>query len=404
MVVAFAASLTSTWSAVRISGIQVSDVILGLWVVLVGLAAGPAVLRQAPRWLGAPVAGAGLALTLQFIVGASAGARLSEDVGVLLRLTGATVVVPIVIIASVRLCGPGALRVVVQGWAASAAVSVLAELHVLRGGALPAVVVREMVAAGRGFGLALHPNSLGMTCLLALPFFLGGVRGHGPIPARFAVPGSALMLVGLFLADSRAALLVGGAVVLLAGGYLCTTRGAWPIGLPVLLLAVAAALVYLPDVYAATRLSGSGSAAASDALRALYRNEAFQLIEASPVFGHQLASIGAGVMTLLGLLVAGGIVLAVTYYAYFFAALRALLKLARRGHAMATLCIVSTTSFLTVGLAQPSTVERYTFWPLGIGLALGVLAGRTDRVGQPTQGATTDPVGTSSGPRLHRAK
>ena len=390
MVVASATSLTSMWSAVRVSGVQVSDALLLLWSVLVVLAAGPAALRRTPRWLAAPVLAACLAMTLQVLVGASTAARLSADSEVLLRLVTATVVVPLVIIASARVCGTRALRVIVQGWVASAAVSVLAELYVVRGGTLPSVVVRELVSAERGFGLALHPNSLGMTCVLALPFFLGGMRGHGPIPARLAVPGSGLMLVGLFVADSRAALLVGGVIVLLAGAYLCTTRGAWPIGLPLLLLAMAAALVYLPDVVAGTRLSGSGNTAGSDALRELHRQQALELIEASPVFGHQLSSVGAGVMTLLGLLVAGGIVFAVGYYAYFGAALRVLLPLARQGRALATLCIISTTCFLTIGLAQPSTVERYTFWPIGVGLALALVARPTDAVSASRHGARTD--------------
>jgi hypothetical protein len=373
IVVAFAASLTSTWSAVRLYGVQLSDAVLALWAVVLVVTAGPAVVLRAPRWLALPVLGAGVALVLQ-VVTASPGVELAVDLELLARLLTATVVVPAVIIASVRLQGAAALRAIVLGFAFSAITSVLAELYVTGGGTLPPFVIHELTAAGRGFGLALHPNSLGMTCVLALPFLLGGVRRYAPIPAGFALPGSALMLVGLLLADSRSALIVGGVVLLLAVGYLCTTQRAWPVGLPLLLLFVAAAFVYVPDVVAATRLSGSGSAEGSDQLRLLLRQEAFELIGASPVFGHQLSSIGAGVMTLLGLLVAGGVIFAVAYYAYFVAALRTLLQLARRGSAMATLCLVAALSFLTVGLAQPSTVERYTFWPVGLGLAVGVLA------------------------------
>jgi hypothetical protein len=392
--VAFAASLTSTWSAVRVYGIQLSDAVLALWVVVLVLTAGPAVVFRAPRWLVLPFLGAGVALILQLAT-ASPGVELAVDLELLGRLLAATVVVPAAIIASVRLQGAAALRVIVLGFVCSAVVSVLAELYVTGGGTMPPFVIREMTAAGRGFGLALHPNSLGLTCVLALPFLLGGIRRYVPVPARFALPGSALMLVGLFLADSRSALIVGGVVLLLAVGFLCTTQRAWPIGLPLLLLFAAAAFVYVPDVVAATRLSGSGSAAASDELRLLFRQQAFELIDASPVFGHQLSSIGAGVMTLLGLLVAGGLIFAVAYYAYFIAALHRLLKLARQGSAMATLCLVAALCYLTVGLAQPSTVERYTFWPIGLGLAVGVTALRNGAA--PGSAAATHPRSASGG-------
>jgi hypothetical protein len=399
---AFAASATSTWSAVRVSGIQVSDILLILWVALLVVSGGPAIAFRAPRWLLLPVVGAGLAMTLQVVVDGSSGAPLAGDLDVLIRLFAATVVVPAVVLASAHLYGAGALRVILQGWLLSAAISVLAELHVTRGGSLPNFVIHDFEAAGRGFGLALHPNSLGLTCVLALPFFLGGIRGYAPISARFAVPGAALMLVGLYLADSRAALLAGGVVLLLAGGYLCTTKGAWPIGLPVLLLVVAGALVYLPRVVADSRLSGSGSAAGSDALRAVYRDEALALIDASPIFGHQLTSIGAGVMTLLGLLVAGGIIFALAYYAYFLAALRKTVVLMRQGHAMAALCLISTIAFLAVGLAQPSTVERYTFWPIGMALAVAVGARRNSTQPGPVGGPPAGSGRTSRTDVAHR--
>ena len=71
---------------------------------------------------------------------------------------------------------------------------------------------------------------------------------------------------------------------------------------------------------------------------------------------------------------------------------------------MATLCLISTTSFLTVGLAQPSTVERYTFWPIGVGLALGLAGRRAESSSGSTYSARTDTGGTASGTQFKGAK
>lgn len=365
---AFLCALASTWTAVRVGGTQLSDLLMVLWALAIAVA-GTARARAAavlPGWVWLPAVGAVAALTLQVTTSPSRGYQLAADLELLARLTAATVLVPLLIVASARLW-PSSLRATIVGWAASVACSVVAQLHVDTGGALP--VAQHELLSPRGFGLTLHPNSFGLGCVLVLPFVLAGIRSKGPIPAVLAVPFTALTAVGLVSADSRSALAVALVVTVLALAYLLTSARMWPIGLPFLLVAGAVSLIWLPGALNATRLA-EGAAVESDALRSLQRQEAWQRVAQSPLFGDRVAEVGNGVMTLLGLLVAGGVIMAVAYYAYFAAALTTLVRLARAGDLLAGLSLISALSFLAVGLAQPTTVERYTFWPVGIGLAV----------------------------------
>ena len=66
--------------------------------------------------------------------------------------------------------------------------------------------------------------------------------------------------------------------------------------------------------------------------------------------------------------------MAAGYYAYFAATLVTLTRRVRDGDPLTGLSLISVLSFLAVGLAQTTTVERYTFWPVGIGLAAAVAA------------------------------
>lgn len=204
------------------------------------------------------------------------------------------------------------LRVLAWMFTAGSSLSVLAGLTLLRD------------AFGRAQGFTLHPNHLGLVSLMASGAALGLALTSGGGRRKVALACGLVLVVGVVMSGSRAALAGGGAFFLT---YLLATRN-WSVLRWAALAAVACtALLSLgivkvtADNNAVGRFLGKDTTSAeSDSIRASLRARTLERIDAHPITGDGFARArsshnlylqlwaSAGLLGLLGFL---GIVLVV---------------------------------------------------------------------------------------------
>lgn len=169
-------------------------------------------------------------------------------------------------------------------------------------------IVTPRPYAGRAAGLTVHPNHFGLVCMLAVGLGLGlalSSRGW----ARWGALGGVVILVGgIGLSGSRAAIL--GLVVTVGLTAVLARRFRLLVatGVAALLagMAIVVGIVRVPGANALSRLVGGGASAASDAERSKALAEAFASFDRHPFTGEGFEFAQVAHNIYLQVLVVGG--------------------------------------------------------------------------------------------------
>ncbi|MFC4902286.1 O-antigen ligase family protein [Kocuria oceani] len=212
----------------------------------------------------------------------------------------------------------------------------------------------------RAIGLAFHPNSLAFSLAIALPVltWLWSRPGGGRLAKFIWLGGFLVCMNALYLADSRAGLLVGASAGLV--GIFIAIRSTWArlLSLPLAFFAGVALLHYVPPLLATTRFANRSSAA-SDSLRIQYNTAALDAFATHPVFGSGFGSM-TGVAIPLQLLSSGGFVLLMLYTAFIAAPTLQFFSKTRSALSNYGLLVVGT--IIGFGLLNSALTERVTYW------------------------------------------
>lgn len=386
-ILAFGAAFTSTWSGVKLLGVNATDYFLVAAVFFV-LVAGAVKRRRLPIYAWAVLPPATLLLvalvgsivrgdplaskraTNQWVVGTALAAEQSGALPLVARMSLSLTAVVIIVAGFCVILGGGErfVRRAIYAWAMGAATSGLYAL-LESFGLINLPFLYRIMSETRVAGLASHPNSLGQTLTLVLPvliYMLGKTRGMTRITAAVAVPisASAILLTG-----SRAALLCGTVVVISVAAYYVYATKRIPIwflvGGPAILVAL---LVAVPLTLEASRFVDE-SGVASNLARTASLERAVNDFLSSPLFGLGIGG-PAPTMVPLTILVYGGLF----YFAVFYGALMYPLFARPRtlpGLFVPTLVIASV-SVLGYGLLNNAFVDRYLYWPFAAVFALGL--------------------------------
>jgi O-antigen ligase len=169
-----------------------------------------------------------------------------------------------------------------------------------------AITPRSFVS--RALGLTTHPNHFGLACVLAVGLGLGLAMSSTGWHRASAVAGVVLLIAGVALSGSRAAVLGLVVVIRLTAVLARSLRILVVSGVTALLaaMAVIAGLVHIPESNALSRLAGGGGSAASDLGRELATAEAFASINRHPFTGEGFEFAQAAHNIYLQVLVVGG--------------------------------------------------------------------------------------------------
>jgi len=226
----------------------------------------------------------------------------------------------------------------------------------------------------RQIGLTTHPNTLGFTCAIVLPFafyfvstsrrswlpaisvalLLGGVVASGSRGSQAAMP--VVGLIAIMVAKDRKAVLrrVGTALGILGavGAILMATVARHAVG----------------DLFRFT--GSSGSASQSDEHRALLAIQSFADFQRYPFFGLGIRHITEAHNIYLQLLSGGGLVLLIAMVAYWIFMLRDSWRLHIRGEPMAIALFISVVTWLVLGAIENQLTDRLLYYTVGCIAAL----------------------------------
>ncbi|WP_148272860.1 O-antigen ligase family protein [Microbacterium testaceum] len=285
------------------------------------------------------------------------------DVVMLLRIFLTMFVVAMIVFGFQSWFGGDYLRRLLKVWVAGIAFNGLAALAVSFGVVSFAGILTQ-ATGDRLSGLASHPNSLAFSVSLAIaPCIFLVARERGRILWVICL---VLILWGGMLSESRAALLVGLPALALAT-VVSIARSRWnSIAWPILIVGAVGAWFVVPLVLADSRLAG-GAGALSDAGRSALNESALNLFLRNPLTGAGFES-QAGVSVPLTVLTAGGILFAIGYYAFVFSPVPALWR--RRRSPIAPYGLITVAALVSFGFFNPVFMERATYWPILIAMAL----------------------------------
>jgi O-Antigen ligase len=239
-------------------------------------------------------------------------------------------------------------------------------------------------------GLATHPNVLGLTTAMALPVavaWLGGTRGRRRLLSIAVV---LLLLAGVGLSGSRAAV-VGAGIGVAVVALLNRDTRKWA----VLLAAGAVVAVVVLGAVASTplpsvdRLTGGGSAGSSSEERSTIVREVAKEIEERPVVGHGFEYIRGAHSIYLQLLHAGGAVALLAFLVFASGTLglgirsRNTSRLRVSLRTLASALTASMAVWLAMGFVSPAILERYLYVPAGLLLAIWTLWRRDEATTSP---------------------
>jgi hypothetical protein len=226
-------------------------------------------------------------------------------------------------------------------------------------------------------GLEDHPNHLGLSILISLPFviyFMHKVR-------RRWIPGIALLVLagGLLASGSRGSQALSVLVVL--GAVLCLPRKR-EIARIIAGSALAAAgigVVLLFTVLSEERSrllrftgTGAESARSGDAERWAFLRQGWLDWQMYPWFGAGLRHINEAHNIYVQLLAAGGIVLALSMMTYFALVIRDCWRLSCYGNDFARFLLLSIATWLTYGVILDQLTDRELYFTIGCVAALVV--------------------------------
>lgn len=390
-----AGALTSTWTGVKLAGVNVSDVILSL-AVLLRIFSGvnrrtdgtkSNALRRFVPWMiypiliGLVVLGAQtliFGLSLQNVSSESDGYQAdSLTLGYggpllfLLRIFLATSLVAVAIVSEgIKFGRESVYRIfkyLAFGNIVSCAVAILDSFGIthFRDNLLN-------ILGDRAVGLAFHPNSLAQSIVVLLSlsiwWFISTTSKISRVCLSVAI---CIQLYALFLSDSRGGIIVGSLCLVISLVFL--GRGFWSRSflVPACLLGVAVILSFGGNIFAGTRLVGTGT---SDDLslqqRTVLLEKGFEQFVDNPILGAGLGN-GLGVMVPLLVLSSGGLIFLISYYGFILYPVKSLWI--ARSEPIIIACLLSIFGLLMIGFFNNSIAERFNFWPLIGGFVLSVI-------------------------------
>jgi hypothetical protein len=395
-------ALTSTWTGVRLAGLNIADFALfaasafAVIALLLRRTSSLTVSGVTVRiWLPTVLAVFGFLLFLLFQVssdvfdsrasvirnaittGATRFEGESSSLLSLLRFMLAFSLVPALLVFVTRLKGQVALVGLTRLWLLSAALGGVIALADSLGLVDVSSFTYHQISSTRSVGLAHHPNALGFACVIALPFALLGRRVLGLRPWICTLLALALA-AGVFLSYSRGALVAAALVTSFIALWegLSSQRGRKFLGIGLPAVAFICVLA-VPWVIQFTRF-GTQSALQSSEARSDFRAQALADFASSPIFGIGLDYITSGTSVPLGVLASGGVILFGAYCYVLVGPLvmqRSVPISVRSASRVACYGIVA---LLLLGLTQNNATERYLYWPVAFFWALWIL-GVSDR-------------------------
>lgn len=390
LLLTFAAALTSTWTGVRIAGINLVDYLLiaaTALAVIDSLAKG----RRIPIYAWAvipPVSLLLIALTgsvlqgkslvadqeaWQYTVGFAAGAEYSGALPFIARMVLSLTAVSMIVVSATENTHErnSLVQKIIFTWAAGAIVS--AAYGVLDSfanlGNLP--FVYQIVSETRTVSLASHPNSFGQTIAYSIPvlvYMIGVTRGALKAALAFALP---VAIYAIYISGSRAALICG---VLIAGMTFAHVASAGKklnlLIVPITGILLIGAIAVFPSMISTSRFFDE-SGRSSNAIRISRLEKGLDLFYANPLFGAGVGNWN-GEMVPLILLASGGLV----YFALFYTCLTFPLFARPRlsGNPLMPILIITAVGFFVFGLLNNGLVERYLYWPFAAIFALRLAA------------------------------
>lgn len=272
LLVMASAAFTTTMNDLHVGSVlTVADLFLA---IALGLAGASRLIHPSRTSMAAyrPFFLATAAIFLGGLVGSFFASNFSLGILELMRFGVSTTGVMMV----VALWGPGRRELRVLTWAFASGTATSVVFGMVNDG------------AGRLRGLTIHPNHLGMACVLAFGAAVGLALTSTPGKPRTFASGLCLLLsAGVVLSGSRAALaawLVSVLVVL----FITRNRRLARVATLFTVLAAAALLlgvVHLPATNAVTRAAGDPTAQAADEQRAAYLAVTLERIDAHPFTG-----------------------------------------------------------------------------------------------------------------------
>jgi hypothetical protein len=376
------AALTSTWTGVKVLGVNLCDalILLGIAAIVVesALGARSVTLRW---WMPLPTVAALVIYAFDQVV---RGGRPSQD-SVNLALTAgtsafgdsdggflfvarlgiATLLVAVIVGSEVETFGVARAVRLLLLWTAGATVSAAAAVAYSLGLADLSEFTYHAISEVRALGLAFHPNSLAQTIAITMPLAIYFLTTSRTAWARiWWLAGAVLGVWALVLANSRGGLIVGlCATVVALASVLGRSRGGRLFGMVLAVPAVLAVTALVDWLLANTRLGGQGGASQSDEGRWEFLQMGFDAFLNNPLIGAGVGG-GAGVMVPLLLLSTGGLILFLGYYAFIAAGVHAAWPL--RNDPLVSACLISVMALVGYGLFNNSVNERYNF----IGVAI----------------------------------
>lgn len=382
------AAFTSSWNAVEFGGLKLVDLFLvaAFVSVVIHLLANQAVkVARLPRWA---LIGAGAIAGIGVIHGAlgSGGPREFDRAA---RWLVAALLLPWVAVMIDR--RHDIVEPLAKYWAAGIAVAALVATFdkfgltaVNRG--LPGRFLGD--STGRFAGLTVHPNHLGLTCALALPFMLYFYQRQ-----RVWIVLLLIATAGEVISGSRASqavfVVVGLATILGPMKTKRIVRGTSRAAIAITVWFVASPSSRSEFGPLIRVISGSGTRA-SNADRAELATAAIAKFLKNPIFGHSMSEYAVGHSIPLQLLATGGAILLVAFTVYVVGAIRASHRLAKQpGADFMKIVTISLMGWFIAGPITNIIADRYMYVSIAI---VAVAADRACRLhSDPAQRLILDP-------------
>lgn len=381
-------ALTATWGGTSLRFGPITDVL-----ILVSLMVGAAKILcggirvRPPVWLWVPGAAVLLCLTVQVMTErpysryvmryAASYFRPENEIKAAYWLV-ALVLVPLAIISCTSL-DSRTPRMVLAAYLTGVCTSCVVAVSDLIGFTQISELLGNVTASNRQFGLTNHPNTLGLTCVLAMPmamYFLNTTR-------RRWIPGIAVvvLLAGTVASGSRGAqaavpLAALAALLLLPNRRRLIRQLTFVAGITLAAGAAVGIMVAsagLPErLWEIVRFGAGASATTSesDAGRDLAMSQAIDDFRSCPVFGLGLRHIIEAHNIYIQLLAGGGLVLLIAMLFYWSSAMIDAWRLHRWGESLGVPLLVSISGWLTLGVIENQITDRYLYYTIGCVAAL----------------------------------
>lgn len=396
-------AFTATWGGVEGRFGPVADGLLLVSLLVCGLrfASGPVPVRP-PLWLWVPAFAVLGCMAVQRLMGGedrSSGLRYqsilvlnahNETKGLYWLVALLLVPAAIIICTAMDLRTP---RFVVGAYLSGVCVSCAVAISDLAGLTNISASMGLFSGASRQYGLSNHPNTLGLTCAITIPFamyLLYDTRYKWM--ARLAI---ALLFGGVFASGSRGAQVVAPlaavvTVMLLPNRRAAMRQLALIVGAGVAAGAIVGLIVAPERLAELVRFDSNAveGAGRSDAVRALVLGQAIDDFQRFPFFGVGLRHVVEAHDIYVQLLAAGGLTLLLAMVCYWAGAIFDAWGLYKSGESLGLPLMVSVCVWLALGVVENHVTDRYLYYGIGCVAALVAVKRRREKPGgQPIDAA-----------------